>query len=36
QYEEAISYYKQCLEIEPDYEPAQKDLKACKEALQNS
>ncbi len=30
EYEEAISYFEQCLEIAPDYEPAQKDLTACK------
>ncbi|MDZ7681174.1 MAG: tetratricopeptide repeat protein [Fodinibius sp.] len=36
EYEEAISYYEQCLEIAPDYQPARDDLAACKEALQES
>ncbi len=35
-YEEAVSYFEQCLEIKPDYQAAKKDLAACKEALQNT
>lgn len=34
-YKEAASYFEQCLEIAPDYEPAEKDLAACKRALKN-
>jgi tetratricopeptide (TPR) repeat protein len=35
-HEEAISYFEQCLEIAPEYEPAQKDLKASKNAIKKS
>lgn len=35
-YEEAIPYYKKCLEINPDYKPARLDLKACLDNLKES
>lgn len=36
QFEEAITYYEKCLKIEPSYQPAQQDLKECREALQEN
>jgi tetratricopeptide (TPR) repeat protein len=35
-YQEAIPYFRNCLEIKSDYEPARKDLEACKQAIQNT
>ncbi len=35
-YEEALPYFEKCLQINPDYQPAIKDLEKCREELENT
>lgn len=35
-HEEALPYFRDCLDIKPDYEPARQDLEACREAIQET